>query len=128
MKTDFIIDTRKSFFSGTENYGKKRIKSKQLTLAIQIHHLKVHADFRGIVFEPLEAESIGIQKNVHIVFKDPGMIRGNHYHTNGTETVAVKGRALVCIKKNRKIQNIKVPRIRLTDLSYHQKYPMLLKT
>jgi UDP-2-acetamido-2,6-beta-L-arabino-hexul-4-ose reductase len=79
-------------------------------MAIKIHHLKVHADARGFVFEPLDLESIGIQKNVHIVISDPGVVRGNHYHMNGTETVAVMGRALVCIRENHETQNIKVPR------------------
>jgi UDP-2-acetamido-2,6-beta-L-arabino-hexul-4-ose reductase len=79
-------------------------------MAIQIQHIKVHADARGYVFEPLDLENICIQKNVHIVISDPGVVRGNHYHMNGTETVAVMGHALVCIRKNHEIQNIKVPR------------------
>ena len=79
-------------------------------MAIQIHHLEVHTDARGFVFEPLDLENIGFQKNVHIVISDPGVVRGNHYHMNGTETVAVTGYALVLIRENHEIQKIKVPR------------------
>lgn len=79
-------------------------------MEIQIHHINVHADARGYVFEPLNFETICIQKNVHIVISDPGVVRGNHYHMNGTETVTVTGRALVCIREKREIQKIKVPR------------------
>lgn len=97
-------------------------------MVLQFDHLKVHVDIRGLVFEPLDPERIGIQKNVHIVINSPGAVRGNHYHLKGIETVAIKGRALVCIRENREIRNMKCQRIAFTALLYRQKYPMLLKT
>lgn len=78
-------------------------------MAIQFDHLKVHTDTRGFVFEPLDPEIIGAQKNVHIVISGPGVVRGNHYHLDGTETVAVTGRASVRIRENHEIRNIQVP-------------------
>lgn len=78
-------------------------------MAVQIDHLKIRADTRGFVFEPLDPEIIQLQKNVHIVISGPGVVRGNHYHLHGTETVAVTGRALVRIRGNREMQNIQVP-------------------
>lgn len=78
-------------------------------MAVQIDHLKVYADTRGFVFEPLDPEGIGTQKNAHIVISGPGVVRGNHYHLKGIETVVVIGHALVRIKENHEIKNIKVP-------------------
>ena len=85
------------------------IKSKSYKMSVQIDHLKIQMNFRGVVFEPLDPEMLRIQGNVHIVINRPGMVRGNHYHLIGIETVAVAGRALVRIKENHKIQDIKVP-------------------
>ena len=78
-------------------------------MAAQIDHLKIQMDFRGIVFEPIDPENLRIQCNTHIVISRPGIVRGNHYHLIGVETVAVLGRALVRIKKNDDIQDVKVP-------------------
>lgn len=47
---------------------------------VRIHQLKTNEDKRGIVFEPIEYESINIQQNSHVVISKPGIIRGNHYH------------------------------------------------
>lgn len=60
-----------------------------------IETLQQHRDDRGAVFEPLDADTLRRQRNAHVVLTGPGHIRGNHYHLRGTETMAVRGPALV---------------------------------
>jgi UDP-2-acetamido-2,6-beta-L-arabino-hexul-4-ose reductase len=67
-------------------------------MKVKINQLKTHTDPRGIVFEPIEQESICTQQNCHIVISKPGIVRGNHYHLYGTETIAVAGPALLRFK------------------------------
>ena len=52
-------------------------------------------DARGLVLEPLRPDEFPAQRNAHLVVTKPGMIRGNHYHTTGTEVAVVLGPALV---------------------------------
>ena len=70
--------------------------------------LKTHTDLRGIVFEPIEKESICTQQNCHIVISKPGIIRGNHYHLYGTETIAVAGPALFRFKEGTEVYDFEV--------------------
>ena len=74
-----------------------------------VDDINVHPDRRGYVFEPIEKDFLTVQRNVHVVVSEPGAIRGNHYHPNGTETIAVKGEALVRLKENNNLYDIKVP-------------------
>jgi dTDP-4-dehydrorhamnose 3,5-epimerase-like enzyme len=62
---------------------------------VLIERLAVHADARGAVYEPLVPEQLPGQQNVHAVVTQPGQVRGNHYHTSGTELLTVLGPALV---------------------------------
>jgi UDP-2-acetamido-2,6-beta-L-arabino-hexul-4-ose reductase len=62
---------------------------------VNIERLVVHADARGAVYEPLLPEQLPGQQNVHVVVTEPGQVRGNHYHTAGTELLTVLGPALV---------------------------------
>ena len=71
--------------------------------------LNIISDSRGVVFEPLISNSFCNQRNAHIVISMPGVVRGNHYHIKGEETIAVMGRALVRIRENDKINDIEVP-------------------
>ena len=64
---------------------------------------------RGNVFEPIEKESLRAQENCHVVISDPGVIRGNHYHLKGTETIAVAGPALLRFKEGNQISDVEVP-------------------
>jgi dTDP-4-dehydrorhamnose 3,5-epimerase-like enzyme len=57
-------------------------------------------DPRGLLFEPIAGDIIPQQRNVHVVFTEPGCIRGNHAHRIGTETVVVTGEALVRLKED----------------------------
>jgi UDP-2-acetamido-2,6-beta-L-arabino-hexul-4-ose reductase len=60
------------------------------------------------VFEPIEQESISAQQNCHIVISKPGIIRGNHYHFYGTETIAVAGPALLRFKEGTEVNDFEV--------------------
>jgi dTDP-4-dehydrorhamnose 3,5-epimerase-like enzyme len=76
---------------------------------VKIHQLKTNEDKRGIVFEPIENESINTQQNSHVVISKPGIIRGNHYHQYGTETLTVMGPALLRFKEADEILDFEVP-------------------
>ena len=76
---------------------------------VKIEQLKTHDDKRGLVFEPIERELIKSQQNSHVVISRPGMIRGNHYHLYGTETISVMGPALLRFKEGNKIYDFEVP-------------------
>ena len=78
-------------------------------MKVKINQLKTHTDLRGIVFGPIEKESISVQKNCHIVISKPGIIRGNHYHLYGTETIAVVGAALLRFREGAEVYDIEVP-------------------
>ncbi len=78
-------------------------------MSFEMDHLMVRSDARGFVFEPLELELIASQRNIHVVISKPGVIRGNHYHLNGTEIIAVVGPALVRIKQRDEVRDVEVP-------------------
>jgi UDP-2-acetamido-2,6-beta-L-arabino-hexul-4-ose reductase len=52
------------------------------------------ADTRGFVLEPLGPGDLPDQRNVHLVFTEPGHVRGNHYHQRGREVTVAFGPAL----------------------------------
>lgn len=66
-------------------------------------------DQRGFVLEPLGADLIAAQKNVHVAVTEPGGIRGNHYHEYGTEIAVVMGPALVRLREDGAIRDVNVP-------------------
>jgi len=71
--------------------------------------LDVIKDARGIVFEPLPGDTLSDKRNAHVVISGPGVVRGNHYHRKGEETMAVMGPALVRVRDQDDIQDIHVP-------------------
>jgi hypothetical protein len=77
--------------------------------AVEIRKLKVHADARGAVFEPLEPSPLDGWRNVHTVISEPGAVRGNHRHVRGTEVTAVLGPALVRYRCGAQIEERHVP-------------------
>lgn len=77
-------------------------------MKVKINQFKTHTDIRGIVFEPIEKESICIQKNCHIVISKPGIIRGNHFHLYGTETIAVMGPVQLRFKEGTEVYDFEV--------------------
>ena len=54
-------------------------------------------------------ETIYTQKNIHVVISKPDVIRGNHYHLYGTETIVVVGAALLRFKEGDDIYDFEIP-------------------
>ena len=76
---------------------------------VQVVRLKVHADARGCVFEPLEPALLAGWRNVHAVVTEPGAVRGNHRHLRGTEVSTVVGPALVRYREGDAVHDVDVP-------------------
>ena len=76
---------------------------------IEPRPVDVHGDARGSVFEPLSGEELTTMRNVHIVLTRPGNVRGNHYHTRGTERMVVVGPAVVRTRVQGEINETEVP-------------------
>lgn len=96
-------------------------------MSLEIDSLTVHTDARGVVFEPLAADRIASQRNAHVVISQPGVVRGNHYHSRGTETIAVAGPALVRIKENDEIRDIEVPKKKVYRFTFPPNVPHAIK-
>ena len=79
-------------------------------MSVNYEKLNVIRDSRGIVFEPLEGDKIFDKKNAHVVMSGPGVVRGNHFHKKGEETIAVMGPALVSVRDDAEIREIEIPR------------------
>ena len=78
-------------------------------MKVSIDRLRVVTDSRGLVFEPIVAGYFPDQKNAHIVVSMSGIIRGNHYHAKGKETIAVLGPALVRFRENDQTKDVEIP-------------------
>ena len=96
-------------------------------MPLEIESLTVHSDARGVVFEPLGAERIAAQVNSHVVVSKPGVVRGNHYHLQGTETIAVVGPALVRIREDGILRDIEVPEEKVYRFTFPPKLPHAIK-
>ena len=96
-------------------------------MPLEIDSLTVHTDARGVVFEPLAADRIASQRNAHVVISRPGVVRGNHYHPRGTETIAVAGPALVRTKENDEIRDIEVPKKKFYRFPFPPNVPHAIK-
>jgi UDP-2-acetamido-2,6-beta-L-arabino-hexul-4-ose reductase len=96
-------------------------------MPLEIDSLSVHSDARGVVFEPLAAERIASQLNAHVVVSKPGVVRGNHYHLQGTETIAVVGPALVRVREDGNIRDIEVPEEKVYRFTFPPKIPHAIK-
>ena len=75
----------------------------------EVEVVTVHRDSRGAVFEPLDADRLAGQQNVHVVLSEPGEVRGNHYHRLGTEQLIVQGPALVRLRESGTVSDRRVP-------------------
>jgi len=78
-------------------------------MPFKYNQLRVVSDSRGAVFEPIEPDRIEKHRNAHVVISGSGIIRGNHYHMKGRETMAVMGPALVRTKEHFEISDVEVP-------------------
>ncbi len=77
-------------------------------MELETEILRLAEDPRGVVFEPITAADLSRQQNAHVVFTQPGGVRGNHYHEHGTEIMAVMGSALVRIRDSAGVRDIQV--------------------
>lgn len=78
-------------------------------MSVSYERLTIISDQRGFVLELLAAEDFVSQRNAHIVVSLPGVVRGNHYHTKGRETIIVLGPSLVCFREHGAIEEVVVP-------------------
>jgi UDP-2-acetamido-2,6-beta-L-arabino-hexul-4-ose reductase len=78
-------------------------------MTFKYDRLNIIPDSRGLVFEPLMADAFAHQQNAHVVISMPEVVRGNHYHKRGTETVVVMGPALVRVRENDRTEDIEIP-------------------
>jgi UDP-2-acetamido-2,6-beta-L-arabino-hexul-4-ose reductase len=78
-------------------------------MRVKVEQVIFHQDSRGGIFEPIVPECLPGQRNVHIVVTKPGHVRGNHYHTRGTEVLTVQGPALVRIRDEQGLQDTLIP-------------------
>jgi len=96
-------------------------------MPLEIDRLSVHSDDRGVVFEPLAVAMIASQHNVHVVVSNPGVVRGNHYHLRGTETIAVAEPALVRVREDGPVCDIEVPEEKVYRFIIPPKVPHAIK-
>lgn len=96
-------------------------------MPVEIDRLTVHADVRGVVFEPLEADRITLQRNAHVVVSNPGVVRGNHYHRQGTEIIAVMGPSRVRIRENGELRDIEVPAEKVYRFTFPPRVPHAIR-
>ncbi|MBB6094294.1 UDP-2-acetamido-2,6-beta-L-arabino-hexul-4-ose reductase [Povalibacter uvarum] len=80
-----------------------------MTSRVQVEKLRRATDARGQVFEPLDAAGLADQRNIHVVLTGPGHIRGNHFHTRGTEVTAVAGPAHVRYRESGETVHLDIP-------------------
>ena len=97
-------------------------------MSVTIDELKLNLDDRGVVFEPVDLERLALQRNVHVVVSQPGVVRGNHYHLQGTEIIVVMGPALVRFKDDDEIRNIDVPAAKAYRFTFPPHVPHAFKS
>ena len=78
-------------------------------MSVPYERLNVITDQRGFVLELLAAEDSASQRNAHVVVSLPGIVRGNHYHKKGRETITILGPSLVRFREQGRIQEVVVP-------------------
>jgi dTDP-4-dehydrorhamnose 3,5-epimerase-like enzyme len=78
-------------------------------MAVSYERVRVVSDQRGLVLELLDAENFAFQRNAHVAVSFPGVVRGNHYHVKGQETITILGPALVRFRDNDRIAESVIP-------------------
>jgi UDP-2-acetamido-2,6-beta-L-arabino-hexul-4-ose reductase len=78
-------------------------------MGVRIEPVVLQRDSRGSVFEPFASTWLPSQRNLHVVVTEPGCVRGNHYHTRGTEILIVQGPALVRMREGQRTHDTLVP-------------------
>ena len=80
-----------------------------VSASVRVEQLRVAADARGWVAEPLAPADLPLQRNVHVVVSQPGAVRGNHRHVRGTETLMIAGPALFRSRAGDAVEDVEVP-------------------
>ena len=74
-----------------------------------IEPVQCFSDARGWVVEPIAEASLAAQRNTHVAFTEPGLVRGNHYHERSTETFVIVGPGLVRFREGGVVRDVCVP-------------------
>jgi UDP-2-acetamido-2,6-beta-L-arabino-hexul-4-ose reductase len=75
---------------------------------VLIEPIELRQDLRGFVFNPLSTPALKGQKSCHVAMTEPGCVRGNHYHTRATETLAIIGPWLIRYRENGKTTDLSI--------------------
>ena len=78
-------------------------------MSVPYERVNIVTDQRGFVLELLSCENFCSQRNAHIVVSLPGVVRGNHYHLKGRETITILGPSLVRFREQGVIEEAVVP-------------------
>ena len=76
---------------------------------VTVQTMRVAADERGMVFEPIAEKEISAQRNCHVVVSRPGAVRGNHRHNLSTEITTLTGPCEVRWRDNGAVHDAQVP-------------------
>jgi len=76
---------------------------------VNVESVSFFSDARGWVIEPVDEALLVGKRNVHVVFSEPGAIRGNHYHERTTEVFVVVGPALIRVLEDGALRDFPVP-------------------
>jgi dTDP-4-dehydrorhamnose 3,5-epimerase-like enzyme len=76
---------------------------------VKIERIAGHHDARGSLFEPLDAQELSRQRNIHVVITAPDAIRGNHFHRHSVEMTAIVGPCLVRLKEGDRLRDVTIP-------------------
>ena len=76
---------------------------------VKVEPVELFRDARGWVIEPVDEALLAGKRNVHVVFSEPGAVRGNHYHERSTEVFVVVGPALIRVRENDVTRDVHVP-------------------
>lgn len=66
---------------------------------VLIEPVELVRDARGWTVEPVDETRLLGKRNSHIVWTEPGAVRGNHYHERTTEVFVVVGPARVRLRE-----------------------------
>ena len=82
-----------------------------------VEFLAFSSDARGMVFEPLAGDLLPAQRNLHVALTEPGCVRGNHFHREGTEVAVLPGPALVRLREDGVLRDVAVEEGQLCRLT-----------
>jgi dTDP-4-dehydrorhamnose 3,5-epimerase-like enzyme len=101
MNRDGRASEARAVVGSTSPAGAGAVKSR-----VKVETISSFQDSRGVLFEPLAANQLPQQANAHLVFTEPGCVRGNHYHPTGTEVLVLLGPGLVRFREEGRVQEI----------------------